>query len=245
MSAGRGRNHDDTESPRMQDADPSLRTPRGLLFDLDGTLVDSEHLHYESTAAVLALRGVEMAPAQYDMYVGWAERDCWVSINRRFGLGLDPDEAVIERNEAYVSLLRERTLAPLPGVESLLAWSHARGMPMAVASSLPLRQIDASLAAAHLDRYLPVRRSGHDDVAPGRGKPEPDVYLAAAAALGLDAGDCWAFEDSATGMRSAHAAGCLVVGIPCASHPCSDFSAAHLVCDSFDQALSRLRGACR
>lgn len=215
--------------------------PAGLLFDLDGTLVDSEHLHYESSAAVLAQHGVHIDRSQYDMYVGWEERACWLSLNQRFGLDLDPEQAVLQRNEAYVALLRGRRLDALPGAEALLAWAQQRGLPMALASSLPHAQIDATLAAAGLDGYLPLRRSGHDDVAPGRGKPAPDVYLAAAAALGLAAQDCYALEDSPTGMRSARAAGCYVIAIPCIAHPTDDVTAADRVCASLTEVLDLLR----
>ncbi|MFC5489569.1 HAD family phosphatase [Dokdonella soli] len=211
------------------------------MIDLDGTLVDSEYLHFESTAAVLATRGVIIDRTQYEMYVGWDERACWLSLNERFGLDFDPDVAVLKRTHAYVELLRGRRLDVLPGAPELLAWAHERGLPMAVVSSLPHDQIDASLAAANLDRYLPLRRSGHDDVPPGRGKPAPDVYLAAAAALGVDPRDCFACEDSPTGMRSARAAGCYVIGIPCVSHPTADVSAADMICGSLADVMSFLR----
>lgn len=223
-------------------AQPRPPAIRGLLFDLDGTLVDSEHLHYESTAAVLAARGVELRRDQFEMYAGWEERACWLSLNQRFGLAADPAAAAAERTHAYVALVRQRGLAPLPGVAALLAWSRGRGLSMAVASSLPREQIDASLEASRLAGFLPVRRSGHDDVAPGRGKPAPDVYLAAAAALQVDPAACAAFEDSPTGVRSARDAGCFVIAVASGAHAPEALAAADVVCATMTDALMFFRG---
>ena len=75
----------------------------------------------------------------------------------------------------------------------ILLWLSQRGLPLAVASSLPRAQIEAALDSAGLTKFFAVLKSGHDEVALGKGKPCPDVYIAAAAALGLDADACVSF----------------------------------------------------
>ena len=112
---------------------------------------------------------------------------------------------------------------------------------MAVASSLPQAQIDAALDAAGLGQFVSVRISGHDDVPPDRGKPAPDVYRAAAAALRLDPRDCAALEDSSTGLASARGAGCYVIAVSNLVNAEREFEDADTVCASLFEALSMLK----
>lgn len=194
------------------------RPPAGLLFDLDGTLVDTEPLHFESQNRVLRGLGArEMPLAEFERYVGWAELPFWTEVARDYALEPPPRELVRMRTEALLELYGSVEIVVLPGIADLLEALEGAGVPCAVASSSPRRQIEATLEAAGLARFVRAVRSGHDDVE--RGKPEPDVYLAAAAALGVEAAHCVAVEDSRTGVASAVAAGCYTVAIPCASHP--------------------------
>lgn len=202
--------------------------PEALLFDLDGTLVNTEHLHFESVVLVLQERGIRVDHATYAPYFGWAEVLFWEDLGRRLGLATPIPELVAARSEAYLQLLHATSIKPLPGVLELLAWAEKYALPMAVASSSPREQIDASLAAAGLEQSLPMRRSGHNDVE--HGKPAPDVYHAAAAALGVAAGKAWAFEDSPTGMASARASGAFTIGLPDAKHADGPHPHADLVC---------------
>lgn len=197
----------------MADRPPEPPQPlRGVLFDLDGTLVDSEPLHLESALRVLAAHGVRPDPGGFADYTGWAELPFWAELRRRFGLAEEPSELAEQRTAAYLELLHGRSIEPLPGVTELLDLLAARGVPVAIASSSPRAQIDASLRAAGLAERFPIRVSGHDDVAAG--KPAPDVYLAAAAAVGAPPAACLALEDSLTGGAAARAAGVFTVLIP-------------------------------
>lgn len=211
----------------------------GLLFDLDGTLVNSESLHFDSTSQILSRRGLTLAHADFDIYAGWEENACWIHLNARFGHIGKPKELTAERTAAFLELLRRRELPVLPGVVALLSWARRRHLPMAVASSLPRDQIDAALEAARLGDFFDIRMSGHDDVALGRGKPAPDVYLAAASALGVNPYACVAVEDSPTGMKSARAAGAYVIAVtgPIADDCCD----ADYACSTMIDALGLLR----
>jgi HAD superfamily hydrolase (TIGR01509 family) len=203
------------------------RPPRGLLFDLDGTLVDTEPLHFESQNRVMVELGSPPMPAEeFERYVGWCEEAFWAEVARDYSLVPTPRELADLRTRALLELFETATVPVLDGVRELLEEAGERGIPCAVASSSPRRQIEATLERADLLRFIGACRSGHDDVV--NGKPAPDVYLAAAEALGVPAEHCLALEDSRTGVASARAAGCFVIAVPCVSHPDPDLGAAHL-----------------
>ncbi len=219
---------------------PFPRPLAGVLLDLDGTLVDTEPLHFTTTRDILAGYGVSFTMADFLPYVGWSEEPFWSDLGRRYRLPDPPAILVAERTRRLRALLRDRALEPMPGAEELLTLLAEVGLPAAVASSSPRQQIAAMLAASGLDRWIRHWRSGHEDVA--RGKPAPDVYLAAARDLGVAPGSCLAVEDSGTGVQSARAAGCFVVGIPCPSHPDeAGLAAADLRLDSLAELPPLLR----
>jgi HAD superfamily hydrolase (TIGR01509 family) len=208
----------------------------GVLFDLDGTLVDSEHLHYESTNAVLSRFGHHLPLAEFNRYIGWAERPFWESLRGRFALTGTPEELADQRSEVLVRLIRRAPIEPLPGVRAIIDRLRVIGVPCAIASSSLRAQIAATVASASLDITCWV--SGHDDVP--RGKPHPDAYQEAARRLGVDPKRCLAVEDSATGVASAKAAGAFVIAIPCVSHPNPHLEAADLRLTSMMELLPLL-----
>jgi HAD superfamily hydrolase (TIGR01509 family) len=188
-----------------------------LLLDLDGTLIDSEQLHYESTRIVLAANGAHLDAAAFERFLGWSELETWSELSRLLNLRFDAEHLVERRTEVFLELAAKRGVRVMPGMRELLSWARRQQGTLAVVSSLPRQQIVAALAAADLGADFDAIVSGHDDVA--KGKPAPDAYVAAAAAIEAAPSDCLAFEDSAVGMRSARDAGCRVVGVHAGAHP--------------------------
>lgn len=231
----------DLSSPSSPPSPRVLPQPlAGFLFDLDGTLVDTEHLHYRSTLAVLAAWDLHLSEQDFTPFIGFAEIPYWTALGERFGLSMTPEELAVRRTEEYARLLHPNSIDPLPGVLDLLTFAEERGIPMAVASTAPRGQIEASLRAAGLMDRLPIYRSGYEDVGPNRGKPSPDVYLEAAKAIGVDPTTCIAIEDSGVGLRAARAAGCFTVCVPCRSHPTAESTLAHLVLEQVGALLPLL-----
>ena len=176
---------------------------RGLLLDLDGTLVDTEPLHFQSANRVLERYGTPLSVEEFLPYVGWSELPFWEDLRARLELAPSAAELLLARSEVFLEMLHGVSIEPLPGILELLDWADAAGVPAAVASSSPRAQIEASLRASGLYERMRSYRSGHEDVAPGRGKPAPDVYLLAAQDLGVPATACCALEDSPTGSALA------------------------------------------
>jgi len=212
----------------------------GLLLDLDGTLVDTEQFHYESTLAVLAEWNVHLSAEDFAPFIGFSDVPFWNALCDRFDIPHNAARLAERRTEEYVRILQATSIEALPGVLDLLQAANQRQIPMAVASAAPRGQIAAGLEAAGLAEALPIRRSGHEDVGPDRGKPFPDVYLEAALALEVDPKSCIAVEDSGVGIRAAKAAGCFTACVPCASHPTTESALADVTLASIAEVIALL-----
>ena len=188
--------------------------PAAIVFDLDGVLVDSEQVWDEVRRAVVTDRGGGWRDEATRAMQGMSTPEWSAYLAGPLGAAGTPDElaavVVATMTERY------RTALPLlPGAVDAVR-TLAASWPLAVASSSPPALIRAVLAAAGLaDRFRAVVSS--EEVP--RGKPAPDVYLAAAERLGVDPAGCVAVEDSANGLRSAAAAGMTVVAVPNPHYP--------------------------
>ena len=181
-----------------------------MVFDLDGTLVDNMELHAQAFAEFMARHGLPpMDDAQRARLDGKRNTDIFPEL-----LGRDlPGEELIalsdEKEALYRALSRGR-LVPLAGLERLLAILAANGIPFAVATSGPAENVRHTLAELGLaGRITGIVRG---DQVP-RGKPEPDIFLAAAERIGVLPGECLAFEDSPSGVAAARAAGMVCVAL--------------------------------
>jgi HAD superfamily hydrolase (TIGR01509 family) len=188
--------------------------PAAVLFDMDGTLIDSEGLWLDAEISVMGSLGASWTESDQSHCLGGPlERVAEYMIDRS-GSAL-PQEAVgLMLLDGMEQRLRDSPLAWRPGARELLVACREAGLPTALVSASWTRLIDAvsdKIAADIGMSPFDVVVAG-DDVA--NSKPHPDPYLAAAAALGVDPADCLAVEDSPTGVRSAVAAGCRVVAVP-------------------------------
>jgi HAD superfamily hydrolase (TIGR01509 family) len=179
-----------------------------LLFDLDGTLVDSDGDHLVAFQKVFAPLGIPLDRPTYTAEIMGASN---AMIGARFlaHLSAAEREAVLDAKEA---IYREGlvALAPTPGVAELLTFAEAHGLPCAVVTNAPRANADVVLDAIGLAHRLPVVVIGGELA---RSKPDPLPYLTALKLTGASAATAVAFEDSVSGVRAAVAAGIAVVGI--------------------------------
>ena len=183
---------------------------RGVIFDLDGTLVDNMALHAQAFAIFVERHGLpqltEKDRARLD---GKRNRDIFPDI---FGRPLDDAflrACTLEKEGLYRELSKGR-LAPVAGLVTLLDALDGRQVPVAIATSAPPENVAHSLAELGLERRL-TRIMRSDEVA--RGKPHPDVFLAAADLIGVAPERCLAFEDAPAGILAARAAGMRCVAV--------------------------------
>jgi pseudouridine-5'-monophosphatase len=182
-----------------------------VLFDLDGVLLDTEGLYTLATQRVLDRYGKTY---DWSLKVQTMGRDARIAarlIVERLGLPLTPEELLAARDPILEQLIEESPA--MAGAEAFVRGLHARGVPMAVATSsdrrLYLRKVRPH---AWFERFRAVVCG--DDPRVRAKKPAPDIFLAAAADLGVAPRDCLVFEDSPAGVEAALAAGMRVVALP-------------------------------
>jgi HAD superfamily hydrolase (TIGR01509 family) len=203
-----------------------------VVFDLDGVLVDSEPLHFRAANRLLARYGAAIDEAEYVTFIGLGERATWEAWRRRFAIAESAEHLCALNTEIRVDEITGATDVPAIGDAVQLARRlHDGGLRLAIASSSTRKVIDALLRTLQLDAVFPVRVSGEEPEV-RHSKPAPDVYLAAAARLGLPPAACLAIEDSEPGVLSATRAGMTCIAVPNRWTAHQDFSAADVVLES-------------
>lgn len=218
-----------------------LFRPRAVIFDLDGTLVDNMALHVEAFSVFAARHGLPpLTPADRARLDGRRNSEIFPIL---FGRDVARDEwqAYEDEKEGLYRELSRGRLVPMKGLLRLLAHYREAAVPMALATSAPEPNVVHTLTEVGLAMDFPIIVRG-DQVA--RGKPAPDVFIAAGGRLGVDAGECLVFEDAPMGIVAAQAAGMPVVALT------TSFTAAHFealqpppsaTCADFDEFLDRPR----
>ena len=196
----------------MTDARPPLVA---VVFDLDGVLVESEHLWEEMWTRYAARSGVTWTPEDTSHVQGMSAPEWSAYLAERAGGGesaQDCERAVVDD---MVDALTTGRMEPYEGAAAMVRDAAAQG-PVALATSAPRRLIDAVLARHDLASAFGATVSSAEVE---RGKPDPGVYLEAARRLGVPGRACVGVEDSSNGIRAAHAAGMTVVAIPNPTYP--------------------------
>ena len=187
---------------------------KAVVFDLDGVLVDSEPVWEQVRRGLVAERGGHWAPDAQRRLMGMSTPEWARYLSQDLGVALPPDQVAIQ----VINRMTARYTEHVPLMDGAVDAVHriAARWPLAVASSAPAVLIQTVLKAAGLRSCFSVVMST-EQVA--HGKPAPDIYLAVTAALGCPPPACAAVEDSSNGLRSAAAAGLLVIAIPQPQYP--------------------------
>lgn len=189
---------------------------RGVLFDMDGLVLDTEKLYARFWMEACHFYGFPMTYEQALKMRAANSRLSAANLHSFFGPGADYKTIRNKRIELMDSFIEEHGVEPKPGIFELLDHLDARGIPAAICSSSPADRIRSHLSSLGLYHRFSAICSGYD--VPW-GKPAPDIYLHGAASLGLPAENCLALEDAPLGIESAFRAGCLPVMIPDQDQP--------------------------
>ncbi|MEU5404350.1 HAD family phosphatase [Streptomyces sp. NPDC005963] len=182
-----------------------------VIFDLDGTLVDSELNYYEAGRHILAEHGVtDFSWERHTDFIGIATRETVATLRAEYGIDTPVDELLAAKNRHYLALASASTPV-FPEMAKFVELLHGDGTPMAVASGSSREAIEAILRGTGLDVYFSTVVSAEEVP---RGKPAPDVFQEAARRLGSAPADCVVVEDAAPGVVAARAAGMRCVAVP-------------------------------
>jgi HAD superfamily hydrolase (TIGR01509 family) len=191
-----------------------VSTIRAVVFDLDGVIIDSEEVWEEVRRGYVAEHGREFRPDSQDRMMGMSTGEWSRHLAEEVGVPRSPDQVAADVLGRMASRYRS-DLPLIPGSVEAVRRIGSR-FTLALASSSARILIDQVLATAGLADAFQVTLSTEEVP---RGKPYPDVYLAAAEKLGLAPAVCAAVEDSSNGLRSAAAAGLAVVAVPHGVYP--------------------------
>jgi HAD superfamily hydrolase (TIGR01509 family) len=180
-----------------------------VLFDMDGLLVDTEPLWFETEAEVMARLGGSWGRADQERLLGGSMAHTVGYLLSRADRPAAPEEVARWMMDGMLRRAAEGRVVVRPGARELLGQVAAAGVPHALVTGSQRLFTDAVLASTGL--RFPITVTG-DDVA--RAKPDPEPYLLAAKRLDADPGRCVALEDSPNGVASAAGAGCRVVAVP-------------------------------
>ena len=181
-----------------------------VLWDLDGTLLDSEEYHWLSWRQTMASLGHPITRDQFLATFGLRNDEI---LPRWLGAAAtreEIDRVSLEKESLYRKLLRAGGVAPLPGAAEWVRRLHTEAWPQAIASSAPRANVDVVLEVLGMGSFFQAVVSAEDVT---RGKPDPQVFLTAAARLKADPRACIVVEDSPAGIEAARRAGMHSIGV--------------------------------
>lgn len=197
-----------------------LKTPEqpilGVLFDMDGVVIDSERLYTRFWMAAADDLGFPMTLQQALQLRSLGRGPGQAKLESFFGPAVSFDAIRARRIELMDVYIAEHGVDEKPGIRALLAYLRENGIPCAITSSSAIPVIEQHLGKLGLLEYFTALRSGKDVP---NGKPAPDIYLAGAAAIGAAPECCLAIEDSPAGLEAAWRAGCMGVFVPDQDQP--------------------------
>lgn len=211
---------------------------RGVLFDMDGLVLDTEKLYTRFWIEAAHDLGFPMSFQQALGLRSLNRTAGQEKLTEYFGPGISYSEVRNHRIELMDAYIEKYGIDVKPGIFELMDHLESQGISSAITSSSPMENIRRHLSAHNLLHRFDKLCSGYDVP---KGKPEPDIYLHGAASLGLRPEECLALEDSPTGILSAYRAGCMSVMVPDQDQPSEEtISLLYAKADSLSDIISLL-----
>lgn len=205
----------------------STAVPRGVIFDVDGVLVDSYQVHLRNWQAMARGVGKELTEAEFQPTFGRVSREI---IPALWGADFMTEAEIAEFDRRKEARYRAAVAADFPAMEGardLILALHDAGMRIAIGSSGPPENVNLTVDALCVREVVQTLVTGADV---SRGKPDPEVFLLAAERLGVDPAHCAVVEDSPPGISAANAAGMTSIALLSAGHTRASVAhARHLV----------------
>ena len=217
----------------------SPSAPAAVLFDLDGTLVNSEPINVESVVLAVRQLGRELDKDDHQFIIGHSWNEIHQRIVSKHGLTVSMDELIARAVDEKRTLVARQGLPHLPGAVAAVK-RLGRRSPLAVVTGASRVEAQEALESLGLTADFAFVLAAEDY---GRGKPDPEPYRTAMERFGAPPAACLVIEDATPGIRSGLAAGAKVVGVRAGNYSGYDLSLAHAVVDTLDEVTDDLVGA--
>jgi beta-phosphoglucomutase len=199
---------------------------RGVLFDMDGVLVDSEEFICRAAIGMFRENGIDVKPEDFLPFVGMGENKYLGGVALKYWMNADIEEIKLRTYQLYEKMVKGK-LKPLPGALDFIRKCRHNGFKLALATSADRYKMEVNL------KEMGLSESSFDTTVNGleveRRKPFPDIYIEAAARLGLRPEECLVVEDAVSGVKSGKAAGCKCLALT-TSFKAEDLKEADWIC---------------
>lgn len=210
--------------------------PKVILFDADGTLFESERLHFESNRLTAKeLHDIDLEWEDFDREIRHGTKTSPQFLRERGVKKLNPEVFLARRHTIFKDLLVQQ-LTPMPGLINFLLWCETNDVRRCIVSSSRRDMLGTSLDTVGIDQFFEFIIA-QEDVSDGQRKPEPTPYLLALRRIGVDASTGLVIEDTPKGIAAAHAAGLPCVGILNDTNNRAQLATADLIISSYDELL--------
>ncbi len=206
---------------------------KGVLFDMDGVIVDTEPLHHKAYHLMFDDVEIEVSPELYQSFTGQSTLNICKRLCDHFSLAEIPETLVqLKRKHFKHIFANDPSLQLIDGVLDIIKEYHANDLKLVLASSASMMTINNIFDRFDLNQYFMAKFSGADLQ---QSKPHPEIFEKAAFATGYERSECMVIEDSTNGIKAANAAGIFCVGYDSVHSKNQDYSIADMVISGFTE----------
>ncbi|BCZ46087.1 phosphatase [Clostridium gelidum] len=202
---------------------------KAVIFDMDGVIIDSEPIHFETDMETMKYLGCNISKEELEKYVGTTNEYMFSDIKKNYNIEKSVEDIINYRAEIIKNKIVQSGLEPIEGIRELLSELKKKNIPAAIASSSPKDFINVVVSKFKLQEYFKYIVSGEEVE---NGKPAPDVYIETAKKLGIAPKDCTVIEDSKNGVLAAKVAGMRCIGFQNINSGNQDLSKANVIVKS-------------
>lgn len=210
---------------------------KAIIFDMDGVIIDSEPIHYDSNKRIFEELGIPVNKNIYSNYIGVSNQEMWQDLKNEFNLSQSVEELVEKQSQENLEYIKKYAKEPIEGVVELLQKLKESNFKIALASSSPLRLIKEIVCKFDIEKYFEVVTSSEFV---SRGKPKPDLFVYTAGLLKAQPKECLVIEDSKNGVKAAKAAGMKCIGFKNPNSLGQDLSKADVVVEKMSEITVQL-----
>jgi HAD superfamily hydrolase (TIGR01509 family) len=201
---------------------------KGVLFDMDGVLVDSESFICKAAIMMFSEIGIIVSPEDFQPFVGMGENRYIGGVAEKHGIMVDIEQVKARTYNIYKKIVRGK-LFPLPGSHEFISRCRNKGLKLALVTSADAIKMEINL------KEIGLSQNTFDSIITGldvkKKKPFPEIYLKAAGSLGLNSADCLVVEDAISGIKAGKEAGCRCLAVT-TSFETAALKGADWICDS-------------